>query len=171
MFKWVYNLFIGLIVAIVLLLVVSIFPITGNYKVLVGQSGSMEPAIHTGSIIITKPAVKYNVGDVITFGDLKRNEIPTTHRINEIKNDNGKLSYITKGDANNAPDRGEVMSSNVIGKVWFSVPYVGFIIDFIKKPIGFLLIVVIPALLIISDEVKKIWLEVKRVKAKKQKEQ
>lgn len=167
MFKWAYYIFLGFIGVVVILLIVSIFPITGNFKVMIVQSGSMEPAIHTGSIVVSKPVGEYKVGDVITFGDNSRDQTPTTHRIVEIKNDNGSLSYVTKGDANNASDKNEVRSSNIIGKVWFSIPFVGYVIDFVKKPTGFILVVIVPALLVISDEIRKIWLEFRRLKNKK----
>ena len=167
MFKWIYNIFLGFVGLIVLLLLASMFPITGYFKVMIVQSGSMEPAIHTGSIVISKPIDKYNINDIITFGNQASNQTPTTHRIVEIKNDNGNILYMTKGDANNAADRQEVMHKNVIGKVLFSVPYLGYIIDFVKKPLGFFLVVIIPALFVIGDEIKKIWLEAKKLRNKK----
>lgn len=134
------------------------------------QSGSMEPAIHTGSLVVSKPMAEYAIDDVITYNDDSTNQTPTTHRVVEIKNDNGAVSYVTKGDANNDRDRKAVEQKNVLGKVLFSVPYLGYIVDFIKKPIGFILVVLIPALLIVSEEAKKIWLEIKKIKNKKKQE-
>lgn len=167
MFKWVYNIFLGLVALIVLLLLASMFPISGFFKVMIVQSGSMEPAIHTGSVVIAKPFDIYHVNDIITFGNKTTNQTPTTHRIVEVKNNNGNISYISKGDANNAVDRKEVLQRNVIGKVLFSVPYLGYAIDFVKKPLGFILVIIIPALFVIGDEVKKIWLEAKKIRNKK----
>jgi signal peptidase I len=167
MFKWVYRIFLGLVGVITLLLILSMFPVAGFFKVMIVQSGSMEPAIHTGSIVVVKAVDKYNIDDIITFGNKTTNQTPTTHRITEIKNDNGNILYTTKGDANNGVDRKEIMQKNIIGKVLFSVPYLGYIIDFVKKPLGFSLVVIIPGLLIVSDEVKKIWLEAKKIKKKK----
>jgi signal peptidase len=169
-FNILYYLFITAIALIAILLLVSVFPITGNFKVLAVLSGSMEPSIHTGSIVVVKPAELYKVGDVITFGTISKTKTPTTHRIVEVKNSTSTgLTYITKGDANNAPDIREVRPSEIVGKELFTVPYVGYAINTAKKPWGFALIIIIPALLVIFDEGKKIRDEVKRIKLAKEK--
>ena len=162
----IYYIFIILIVAIALLLIVSVLPITGNYKLMIVQSGSMEPAIRMGSLVIVKPCDDYEIGDVITFGKITKTETPTTHRIHDIKVNEGKILYITKGDANEDPDGKEVPEREVFGKVLFSIPYFGYAVDFAKKPLGFALIIIIPAVVIIFDEVKKIYAEIKKKKIK-----
>lgn len=149
---------------IALLLIVSVFPITGNYKLMIVQSGSMAPAIKMGSIVMVKPADDYKIGDVITFGPYSRTKAPTTHRVYDIKVVNGQPIYITKGDANEAPDAREIPKRDVLGKVLLSVPYFGYAIDFAKKPLGFMLIIIIPAGFIIFDEIKKIFTEVKGIR-------
>ncbi len=164
LFKIIYYIFLAFIVVIALLLIVSIFPITGNYKLLIVQSGSMAPAIKMGSVVVVKPADNYKIGEVITFGPYSRTKAPTTHRIYDVKVTDGRMSYITKGDANNAPDTREISKRDILGKVLFSVPYVGFAVDFAKKPMGFMLIIVIPATIIIYDEIRKIFGEVRRKK-------
>lgn len=166
MFKWIYNIFLGLVGALILLLLLSMFQITDAFKILIVQSGSMEPAIHTGSIVLVMPARDYRANDIITFSDSPNSQTPTTHRIVEIKNDNSQIAFVTKGDANNAADRKEVAPDKVIGKVRLSVPFAGYVIDFVKKPLGFILVIIIPALLVISDEIKKIWQEAKKIKIK-----
>jgi len=162
--KIIYYIFLVFIVVIAVLLVVSVFPVTGNYKLMIVQSGSMAPQIKMGSIVVVKPADDYKIGDVITFGPYTRTKAPTSHRIYDIKVTNGQPVYITKGDANNAPDTREITKRDVLGKVLFSVPYVGFAVDFAKKPMGFALIIIVPAAIIIFDEIKKIYAEVKKKK-------
>ncbi len=165
-FKFFYYLVIVFISVIALLLIISILPLTGNFKVLAVLSGSMEPAIRTGSVVLIKPAGDYKIGDIITFGKIGKNQTPTTHRINDIRVQAGKPIYITKGDANNAPDQKEVSQSDVRGKVLFSIPLAGYVIDFAKKPVGFMLIIIVPAAVIIYDEVRKIYGEIKKKKTK-----
>ena len=173
--KILYYVFLGFIVLVAILLIVSVFPINlsfggqaGNIKFMIVQSGSMEPNIKLGSIVLVKPVDDYKIGDVITFGPYSKTKAPTTHRIYDIKVEGGAPVYITKGDANNAPDQREIAKRDVLGKVLFSVPYVGFAVDFAKKPMGFVLIIGIPAVIIISDEVKKIIREVKKTKETKE---
>lgn len=162
--KIIYYIVIAFIVLIAILLIVSVLPIPGNYKVMIVQSGSMVPAIKTGSVVVVRPASDYKIGDIITFGPYSKTKAPTTHRIYEMKVEGGEPIYITKGDANNAPDTREIKKADIVGKVLLSVPYIGYAVDFAKKPIGFALIIIVPAALIIYDEIRKIFNEVKRKK-------
>jgi len=167
LFKIIYYLFFVFISAIAILLVVSVFPITGNFKVLIVQSGSMEPKIMTGAIVLVKPASDYKIGDIVTFLPPGGGKKTITHRIAEIKNKYNKFSYVTKGDANNSIDQNEIEQKNIIGKVLVNIPYVGYAVDVAKKPYGFAALIILPALLIIFDEIKKILNEVKNIRQKK----
>jgi signal peptidase len=165
--KIIYWVFVGFIVAIALLLIISVLPITGNYKVMIVQSGSMVPAIKMGSVVIVKPVSDYEIGDVITFGPYSTTKAPTTHRIYDINIEGGQPVYITKGDANNAPDTREIQEKDILGKALFSVPYFGYAVDFAKKPIGFALIIIVPTAIIVGDEIRKIIYEIKKKKKSK----
>jgi len=169
MLKWFYYVFLGFIAIIAVLLIISVLPITGNIKFMTVQSGSMSPAIKMGSVVMVKPIDDYKIGDVITFGQLTKTKSPTTHRIYDIKVVDNTPVYVTKGDANNASDQREISKREIIGKVLISVPYAGFAVDAARKPIGFMLIIIIPAGLIIFDEARKIYEEVKKRKKKKAK--
>ena len=164
--KIISKIFVAFILAIVLFVVISILPIPGNYKLLTVLSGSMEPAIKTGSVAIVKPADDYKTGDIITFGEMTKTKTPTTHRIVDTEVVSGEVYYITKGDANKAEDSGKISESKVIGKVLFSVPYAGYAVAAAKKPIGFFLLVIIPCGIIIGEEINKIRKELKIKKLK-----
>ncbi|MDC1205381.1 signal peptidase I [Candidatus Pacebacteria bacterium] len=161
--KTVYFLIFAVIILMTTLLLSSLFPFENNYQVKVVLSGSMEPAIHTGSIVLIKPQPAYQVDDVITFGADTRNSIPVTHRITDTTETNGNTAYITKGDANESFDSGTVLPNEVIGSVFVSVPYVGYLLDFMKQPVGFFTLVIIPAALIFVSELFKIGVEVVRM--------
>jgi signal peptidase len=107
-----------------------------------------------------QPEDFYAVGDIITFGEDSKVQIPTTHRIVSIRDVGGEPQYTTKGDANNAPDPDETPMSKVIGKVLLAIPYAGYILDFARQPIGFTFLIVIPALVIIIDETTRIIQEI-----------
>src|SRR3989344_4702559 len=96
-----YTVFIALVVGIAGLLLGSMLPIPGNIEVKIVKSGSMEPSISTGSLVVVRPHAAYAKGDVITFGKDTKTDIPTTHRIIDTKD--GPL-YIVKGDANEEAD-------------------------------------------------------------------
>ncbi len=170
-FKTIYYVFLGGIALIALLLIISIFPITGNFKVLTVLSGSMEPAIKTGSVVLVKPVSNYKIGDIITFGAISKTKTPTTHRIYETKVVDGKPVYITKGDANNAPDTREVLAKDIVGKVLVGVPYVGYVVAGAQKPWGFAALIILPAVIIIGDQAKKIWLEAVKIRKNKNRDE
>lgn len=120
-------------------------------------SGSMEPAIKTASVVFSVPKKTYNPGNIITFAQNGSTENLITHRI-EFKSypdgiDNAPV-YITSGDANEEFDRWEVKNEDIVGRVFFSIPYVGYAVDFAKRPYGFLLLVIVPATIIIYEELK-----------------
>jgi len=166
LFRTIYYIFIGFIGLIALFLIVSIFPIPGNYRVMVVQSGSMEPTIKMGSIVVVKPQKNYKIGDIITFTSYNKKKTPITHRIYDMEVVGGYPVYITKGDANDAPDTRKITKKDIIGKVIFSLPYVGYVVDFARKPIGFIFIVIVPAAIIVFDETRKIYEEIKKKKNK-----
>jgi signal peptidase I len=164
MFKIIYYIFMTFVVVVGLMLVVSSFSVTGNYKLFVVRSGSMEPNIPVGSVVFIKPESTYDVGSVITFGRNTRDEIPTTHRIVEKYTETTPPKYLTKGDANDAPDPRQIDHREILGKVFLSVPYIGYAVVVAKEPIGFTILIIVPALIIIFDEIKKIIQEVRKMR-------
>jgi len=162
----IYTIFI----LVAILLVWSILPVKNAPKIFAVLSGSMEPAIHTGGVVIIEPEAQYKIGDIITFGKDTAKNIPTTHRIVSSRAVEGVLLFTTKGDANNSPDSTEIRESDIHGKVLFTVPFVGYIIDFIRKPLGMVIVIVLPAIFIVYDEAKKIIDEIKKIQAKKKEE-
>lgn len=128
------------------------------------MSGSMEPAIPVGSLIIVKPADEYKKDDIITFKSTQKKNDYTTHRINEIKDKDGTKSFVTKGDANETPDFESVSSDRIVGKRIATIALIGYILWFVKTLPGLILIIIVPALIIIYDEVDKIKKEVSNFK-------
>lgn len=165
--KILSYIFSAFLVIVILSLLVSLLPIPGNAKFLVVLSGSMEPSIKTGSVIIVKSAKTYNIGDIITFGEMKNGKVPITHRVVDIRVDKGNPIYFTKGDANEDIDQKQVSHREVLGKTLFAIPYLGYVAETVKKPYGFFILVAVPALIVVWGEVEKIVKEVKRLKAEK----
>ena len=165
--KIFYGFFITLLVLVALLLLVSLVPITGNIEIKIVKSGSMEPSIPVGSVVVVMPRESYAVGEVVTFGRDTAREIPTTHRIIGERVERGQTYYQTKGDANEEQDPREIAASEVIGKVLLHVPYMGYVLDFARQPLGFALLIGLPAAMIILDESINIFREIRRLRRKK----
>lgn len=150
--QWIVILVLFL--AITLLLTTAFNPVK-KFQVLRVMSGSMEPEIKVGSVIfVTKTDIsKLRERDIITFNATDSPEMSVTHRIAEIVIKDGKTIFRTKGDANKTADATEVPAQSVKGKVLFALPFLGYVSVFVKKPLGFILLVILPALLLIINEI------------------
>lgn len=135
-----------------------------GYQIRIVQSGSMEPALKTGSLVLIIETERYTVGDIITF-TTRGETVPTTHRVIEEQLLDGELAYLTKGDANEEADLEPVQQSRVLGKVAFGIPYLGYLIDFARQPIGFVLLVVLPGVFVVFEEFMNIRRTMARTKA------
>lgn len=132
-------------------------------RVYIVQSGSMEPAIKVGGLILSIPAKSYAHGDIITFKINPSDKKLVTHRLVAAVYTNGDLdnpTYLTSGDANEEIDNWRIHRDNIVGKVVLTAPYLGYIADYAKKPYGFLLFVIVPATIIIYEEVKMLLKEI-----------
>ena len=158
-FKIIVNTILVLLVSLGIFVVFSFVPFPGNYKLFTVQSGSMEPAIHTGSLIFVKPMAGYDVGDVVTRKTTDP-KVTVTHRIISKEEKDGQATFRTQGDANNAPDMETVRQSDIIGQEIFTIPYLGYPVSYAKTSQGLILLVVIPAVIIIYDETQKIKREI-----------
>lgn len=98
-----------------------------GYKSFIIVSGSMEPNLNIGDMVIIRETKqeKLQKDDIITFSE---NGNAITHRIVDIINEEGKIRYQTKGDNNNAVDADLVKYENVEGKFVFKIAKVGTII-------------------------------------------
>lgn len=173
--SFVYILAIVFILLIGGVTFLSALKIPGGVRVHTVSSGSMEPAIKTGSIIVVKLADTYKVGDVIIYKPaVYRNEpnppTSTTHRIQEIKEDGGIEFFVTKGDANDQVDAETVDKGLVMGKVFVTIPFIGYLTNYIKTVEGLILLIIIPSVVIIYDELLKVKREVKNVLERRRKE-
>lgn len=125
-------------------------------------SGSMEPHLEQGSVVVTRPveAEDIKVGDIITFQS-PRHEKLTTHRVMTVEA-GSTLQFQTKGDANEDADPLLVSADDVVGKVWLHVPHSGYVTQFVKTPFGLLLTVCLPGLIIIGVEIRNILRELNK---------
>lgn len=134
--KRVWNIVSGILIAIMVVLVVMLVGVRLiGYQPYCVLSGSMEPTYHTGSLIYVKKADPQDikVGDPITFV-LDENLTVATHRVIEI--DEADRYFYTKGDANEYPDASPVHFNNLIGRPSFTIPYMGYVANYIQNPPG-----------------------------------
>jgi len=123
-----------------------------GYKPFIVLSGSMEPAIQAGDLIITKviEAEKVAEGDIIAF-QAEKNTI-VTHRVTDVRTEEG-LSFLTKGDANTGADAKAVGVGELEGIYLCRLAGVGNFAMFLQTPLGMLLFVITPLCLFILYDI------------------
>lgn len=119
-----------------------------GWKPFIVLSGSMETQISAGDIVVVKEidTNELKKGDIIAFKD---GNIVITHRIDEVTEIDGKTQYITKGDNNNTQDIGYVLPEQVEGVFKFKIARLGNIAMFIQTPLGMIVCLSIPIIIII----------------------
>lgn len=157
--KIVNFLSIFIITAAVLVLLSVVMTKSGDIPSVMGYSlfrvmtGSMEPAIPTNSVIVTHAveATEIEVGDVISYfsKDPTLRGAVNTHRVVDIYEEDGKLIYQTRGDANNAKDLYPPTADEIIGEVVFSSYLLGMVVRLISNPLVFFPLILIPLLVLL----------------------
>jgi len=149
---------LALFLFLLLFIVISpVLPFKNIPKTFIVVSGSMEPAIKSGTLVLTKAVnpKSLKVGDIIAFVSPNNPNDFIIHRISSIKSTN-PLRVSTKGDNNNSVDQWDVVESGIKGQYQLSLPYLGKIAGFVRQPLGFILIICFPALIFIISELFKI---------------
>ncbi len=145
---------------VVFTLITSKTDLLDGVKSYVVVSGSMEPAIPTGSIIYTFANSFYSKGDIIAFNTEDK---VVSHRVLGITTVGNEIYYETKGDANDSRDQNLVARSDVVGATFLFVPYLGKLVMAFKTPIGFATGIVLPALLFVLLELWNIKREIEKM--------
>lgn len=137
-------------------------PTIFGHQIYIVRSNSMSPTFETGSLLLVKhvDTSSIQVNDIITFKE-KNDSVATTHRVVKILNDNG-LQFVTRGDANNVDDPMPVSADEVVGRVVFWIPYIGYLLGFIRTKEGLLVFIIVPALIIIITQIISFIREVKK---------
>lgn len=150
---------IALVVFLLLLSLTVLFAPRLGWQIDTVISGSMSPTLDIGSAVVSRPADPQNIelGDIIIYRSPVNGKL-TTHRVVGIE-ENKTPFFQTKGDANEKSDPYMVPSSNIEGKVIFNVPLLGYIANFVKTPLGFILMLGLPGMIIIVVEMRKMWAE------------
>lgn len=149
----------AIVLLIAVFLVNSLIPFfTGSAQALIVLSGSMTPLMLPGDMIVAKSVNpdELTVGDVVVFrGAGEKADSLVTHRIINIQEGKERV-FQTKGDANEEKDDFTVPASDVVGKLTFVIPFAGYLPEASKNKNLFFLTVILPAGLIILDEIRNI---------------
>lgn len=130
--RWIFSGVLYLMIAVITLMLAAM--LIFGLKLYCVQTGSMEPTYPVGAMIVVEKVEpeKLETGDVITYtvGDAT----VVTHRIIGIDRQGRQIT--TKGDNNNAADSSQIGFDNVIGRVKFGVPLVGYTVILLNTNFG-----------------------------------
>jgi len=138
---------LALIVPCLILAGLAFIYFSPDYNLYLVRSESMRPAINMGDLIITGPLNglingEVEPGTIVTY---EYNKELVTHRVQSIDG----TTLVTKGDAVEDPDPWSVTMSNIKGVYLFKIPYVGYVTSFVRTKLGWFLVIIIPAALLV----------------------
>lgn len=134
-------------------------PVLFGHSLLFVVSGSMEPTLPKGSILLVKQESITEVAenDIISFYSKDPNLMGNlnTHRVLHISGEANARSLTTKGDANAVADPYTVEESNFLGRVVWHSAALGLFLKFIQQKYVFAAIILLPLLLILIGSVRQ----------------
>jgi len=151
----------GTVLVVVGALAASLAPRLLGYSSVIVYGGSMADSVPVGSIAVTEKVSMEDVGvgDVIVFHPptTSPNRLPLMHRVVAIREEEGQRLFQTKGDSNTTPDATEVTLQGTGSRVVYTVPYVGYLVDFAGTPLGWTLLLFLPATYLGLFTLRRIW--------------
>ena len=106
-------------------------------------TGSMEPELSVDDVIVVRTASDYKVGDVVVY---QSRRILVVHKIIAVDG----TTVTTQGTANDVADA-PIHVSDIKGKVWFHIDGAGAVLDWVRSPIGSILVLALAALLLVKS--------------------
>lgn len=129
-----------------------------GWRALTVMSGSMEPAVATGDVVVSRPmpAAEALAGQVITFSYPEGEGKLLTHRVKTVSVRNGTARFVTQGDANSGVERWSIPADDSIGVVEHQVPKIGYLAVGAGSWPGTLALL-IPLIVIAALELLSLW--------------
>ena len=142
---------IGVVVGLVALVTV---PRAAGVTPLTVLTGSMEPALTPGDVVLSDPLPPLEVrpGDVVSFHDPSRHGELVTHRVEGMRRSGPVVRFVTKGDANSVSETWTVAADGRIGRATMTVPKVGHVLQLAGSRHGKLALIALPAFLLVMLE-------------------
>ena len=155
----------GTVLVVVGALAASLAPRLLGYSSVIVYGGSMADSVSVGSIAVTEKVRPEDVSvwAVIVFHPPTTSTNPSTdpsplmHRVVSVREEEGQRVFQTKGDANPTPDPTEVALQDTGSRVVYTVPYVGYLVSFAGTPLGWALLLFLPATYLGLTTLRRIW--------------
>ncbi|MFL5907349.1 MAG: signal peptidase I [Solirubrobacterales bacterium] len=151
--RWAMGAFLSTLLA------AAVLPVALGMHTCVVRSGSMEPTIDTGDLVISRSISpsEASVGEIVTFKDPDEGGRLITHRVRAMHERDGRFYFLTRGDANTGFEHWNLPSSATLGTVAYRIPKLGYLTGPVASGLGHLLFVVLPAVLLCAIGLRRIW--------------
>lgn len=146
--------------ALALVLLVMVTMMLAGFRFLIVRSGSMEPAIGTGDVVVVKTVrpAEVSAGEVVTFRDATRGHHLVTHRVVSVERVGSRYDFVTRGDANTGEERWSVATEGSIGVVRSTIPLVGYSLHWLGSTAVRAWFLVGGSLLVGAALLRRVWL-------------
>jgi signal peptidase len=159
--KWFSRFVTILIIGLILIVCISVISSKMNgskltifgYQFMVVLNGSMAPTFDTGSLIVMKslPFDRIQETDIVTYKDQFGGI--STQRVAVLDNE----QLITMGDHQEFKDPSSVKAEQIIGKVYFWMPYLGYLLEFSRSKTGLILFLGFPGIYLVAGQMLKLY--------------
>ena len=145
--------------AAALMVVLGVGPRFLPYQTFAVLSGSMQPTIPVGAVIIDIPVASSSIkpGNIITFARPDRPSEMVTHRVVDVVGSANGGYFLTKGDANGTTDYWHVQATGTTLRTVFDLPWLGYPLVYMQTPLGRVITVILPAMILAFLFLQEIW--------------
>ncbi|MCR4435352.1 MAG: signal peptidase I [Clostridiales bacterium] len=166
---WAGNIVTGLL--LIMVIMAAYFAISSKIwggapkvfgcRLMAVLSGSMEPTLHTGSVIAVRPVSDPKAlkeGEIVTYKALDNPDMMITHRIKKVVGSGDHVEYITQGDSNGSEDPNPVPAANIVGiYANIAIPLMGYALSVVRTKTGIMLLLIIPGSILILSRIIAVW--------------
>ena len=129
-----------------------------GWKPYIVASDSMQDTFEAGDVAVSGPvdAADVQPGDIITFVSIDPGSYGEviTHKVRSVTEYGGQLAFVTYGTTTGVDDEYPALASNVLGKYAFSIPRVGELLGSARTPVGYVMVVLVPFVVLIGLQVR-----------------
>jgi signal peptidase I len=145
-------------VAVAAVLAAGVLMPFGN-RFLTVRSDSMVPTFSSGDVVVSRVSAPADVavGDVVTFRDPTRENILVTHRVVKRHAGPESVRFVTQGDANTGQERWSIPRDGTVGRVWLTVPNVGYVVAWAGTPAARIGLIGAASLVLLVAVLRRIW--------------
>jgi signal peptidase len=147
------------IVALGVVAVVVVVGLLSGYRSFVVHSGSMEPTLAAGDLIISRRAHPTALvsGDIVTFNDATRDGTLVTHRVVSVAREASSVAVVTRGDANTGVERWSVAADGTVGVLRMHIRGIGRTLQIVGSAPARVGLLLACLLLVGQAAVRRIW--------------